>query len=337
MMKDSIETIVITGATGFAGGRIAEFLSKEYPQKRIITTGRNIQRKAFLENLGCEFHIGDLSNSDFVKSIVPPRSAIIHCAALSSPWGSKEEFMQANIITTRNLIETAKRNQANRFIYISTPSIYFDFNNRINILESDPLPKTLVNDYAKTKLMAEEMVKESGLINISLRPRALIGRGDTVIMPRVLEAYKQGTLKIVGNGKNVVDLTGISNLVHAVHLSLFAEEKASGHAFNISAGDPVLMWDVLKYMMDKLGNQIPSKSVPYWVAISAAQAMEWYSKYISKKEPVLTKYSVGILAKSMTLNIDKAKELLGFVPIQKTIESVDEFVEWHLKEKARDY
>ncbi|MFN8577401.1 MAG: hypothetical protein U0354_11130 [Candidatus Sericytochromatia bacterium] len=46
------------------------------------------------------------------------------------------------------------------------------------------------------------------------------------------------------------------------------------------------------------------------------------------KEPVITCYSVGVLAKSMTMNISKAKDLLGYIPKQTNMEAVDDFVNW---------
>jgi len=62
----------------------------------------------------------------------------------------------------------------------------------------------MVNNYALTKLLAENYVLEKnnfGIETIALRPRAIIGAEDTVIFPRVLEAYHKGKLKIVGDGK----------------------------------------------------------------------------------------------------------------------------------------
>ena len=57
--------------------------------------------------------------------------------------------------------------------------------------------------------------------------------------------------------------------------------------------------------------------------------MEIIAKYFTKKEPSLTRYSVGILSKNFTLDISKAKQLLNYQPKITTKESLNEFIIWH--------
>ena len=59
--------------------------------------------------------------------------------------------------------------------------------------------------------------------------------------------------------------------------------------------------------------------------------MEFKARLSPGKEPVLTKYSVGVLAKSFTLDIEKAKTKLNYYPKQTTSESIEEFVQWYKK------
>ena len=57
--------------------------------------------------------------------------------------------------------------------------------------------------------------------------------------------------------------------------------------------------------------------------------MEWKSRITNKKEPTLTVYGVGTLAKSFSLDISKAKKLLGYKPQLSTDEAIDEFINWY--------
>ena len=70
------------------------------------------------------------------------------------------------------------------------------------------------------------------------------------------------------------------------------------------------------------------KKINFSVANTAAFFLELTSKYITKKEPSLTQYSVGVLSKNFTLDISKAKKILGYSPIIKTDESMNEFIKW---------
>ena len=67
-------------------------------------------------------------------------------------------------------------------------------------------------------------MRSSNLPYVIFRPRALIGRGDHVIMPRVINAFEKNKLKIVGDGENLVDLTPVSNVVDAILLSIHNEK-----------------------------------------------------------------------------------------------------------------
>ena len=123
------------------------------------------------------------------------RPHLIHAAALSSPWGKYEEFEKANLHTQQNLIASAKKNWLNKFVFISTPSMYFEMKDKFTVRESDPLPSKFINAYAETKRLAEIELEKSDIPYVILRPRALTGRGDTVIMPRLIRAFDEGRLK----------------------------------------------------------------------------------------------------------------------------------------------
>jgi len=327
------KTILITGATGFLGFRTLERFAADPSVNKIIATGRTKKPGMTVESDLVEYRLGDLTDSEFVNSLTKGVNVIIHCAALSSPWGTEEEFRLANLVPQELLIQAAEREKVERFVFISTPSLYFNFKDRINIKESEPLPSPLVNNYASTKREAELLLEKSSLSFVILRPRALTGRGDTVIMPRLIRAYQEGRLKIVGNGKNKVDLTSVSNVVDAIELSISATGDALNQTYNISNGEPVYLWDSVRTVLNRLEMDLPSKKVPYGIVKLVAGSMESKARRRPEKgEPVLTKYSVGILAKTFTMDISKAKNLLNYTPKMNTAEAIDEFIDWYKKD-----
>jgi nucleoside-diphosphate-sugar epimerase len=327
--------VLVTGATGFLGSRIVESLIKlnEYD---ITATGRDQKRAEKLKegvpkDTPLQVITGSLEEKEFAEKISEGADFIIHSAALSSPWGKYQEFQRANIMATENILSACKKNKVRRLVHISTPSIYFDYNDRFDIKE-DFLPAKFVNYYAETKYKAEKLIdkaSEGGLEAISLRPRAIVGAGDTTIMPRLLKAQEAGKLKIIGDGKNIVDVTSVSNVLDAVILSLKAPKEALGHKYNITNGDPIALWELVSQTFERLNLTLNRKKIPFVVALNVARVLETIAKISpGYQEPVLTCYGVGILAKSMTMNIDKAKTLLGYQPRQKNLEAVDEFVNW---------
>jgi nucleoside-diphosphate-sugar epimerase len=322
--------ILLTGATGFLGFRTLERLSANPLVEKLVATGRTIKPTHFIVHSKVDYQLGDLTNLDFVRQLVSQADCIIHAAALSSPWGRYNDFELANVQTQKNLILAAREFAVNRFVYISSPSIYFNASDRLNIKETDPLPEKFINAYAETKWLAEKELMQSDLPYIILRPRALIGRGDTVIMPRLIHAFREGKLKIIGNGRNLVDLTSVANMAQAIERSMVADEAGLNQSYNITNGEPVRLWDSIDQVLSLLGYRFAQKKVPYTVVNLVARWMEWKSKMTNFKEPVLTIYGVGTLARSFTMDITKARTLLHYKPEVTTQEAMKEFADWYV-------
>lgn len=325
--------LIVTGAAGFLGGRTAKFLAQHFNEYQVIGSSRRVNRKEEFAKHQVEFVVGDLCDPSFCKSLTQNADIVIHCAALSAPFGSYQSFYQSNYIATETLLNASIKNKVSKFIFISTPSIYFNYSDRFNVSESDELPKKMVNNYAKTKLLAENLVLNSndkGIQTIALRPRAIIGAEDTVILPRMLEAYHNGKLKIVGDGKNSCDMTCVRNVIEAIICSINAQKSAYGEAYNITDGEAIKFWETLNYTLTELGLTPPTKRIPKQIAMFVAGILELKAFLLQeKKEPPLTKYGVGILANHFTLNISKAISNLNYKPLMKTHEGINEYIKWH--------
>ena len=324
--------ILITGATGFLGSRAVEKMST-IKGLEILATGRTLKTQNISKKSNLEYVLGDLENTKFIDCLTNGIDAIIHTAALSSQMGNPKDFYSTNIEVTKNLLKAAKANGVKKFIFISSPSVYFRFKHQLELKESDILPKP-INSYSYSKREAEKLVQVSGIPYIILRPRALIGRGDKVIMPRILRAHSEERLMRMGDETNRVDITPVSNVVDAIILSLDADKKAINQIYNISNGRPELLWPVLDKLLSQLQVSPLTKKISLRLVLLIAKFMELHSKWINGyKEPALTVYGVGTLTMSFGMDISKAKKLLGYYPKQSVHEALDEFVEWYKSEQ----
>lgn len=320
--------VLVTGSLGFLGATTVEKLVNLDKVDSIICAARTERDWRQVDHPKVSYRFGDLSDPEYTRSIVKDCDAIIHTAALSSPWGEFSEFYKSNVSVQKNLINAAKEFGIKRFVNVSTPGVYFELKDKLNVKESDDLPQQF-NAYSQTKREAEIVLQESGIPFVSIRPRGLVGKGDTIIMPRLIRAYEEGKLKVVGNGQNVVDMTPVSNVADALILGLFVEGEGINQVYNISNGEPIKLWDKIGIVLKKLGKEPPSKKLPVWLALLAARVMEIKSRLTNGKEPPLTVYGVGTLTKSFTLDISKARELLGYHPAVSIDQSIEEFVEWY--------
>lgn len=323
--------ILVTGAAGFLGGRLGKALASR-TDVRLTATSRRVHRKAEFEAVGIRFVAGDLTDAAFCQEITRDIQLVIHCAALSSPWGTYQAFYSANVEATRQLVSAARNHGVSRFLYISTPSIYFNFEDQWGVTEATPLPPQSVNHYAATKLEAEQYVlaqHRKEFATLSLRPRAIIGAEDQVIFPRLIRAYEAGRLRIIGSGDNLASLTSMPNLIQAIEAAMAAPDSAYGTAYNLCDPEPIRLWEEINFVLTSMGKAPVTRNLPYGVGMIAATISETMARLTGGKEPSLTRYGIGILARNFTMNPYQAQEYLGYNPQLTTRQGLQEFLDWY--------
>lgn len=312
---------IITGATGGLGRNLLEFLVLQNWQ--VVAFGRD---EKIGKSLGVEFYAFDLSDFEQTKKNFQKADIVFHCAALSSPWGKYEEFYKANVIATKNVLKAMELFNIKKIVHVSTPSIYFDFQDRFEIKEKF-IPTKFVNDYAKTKYEAEQLVLNSSVFSVIIRPRAIFGEYDNVLVPRLEKVALKGFLPIIKNKKTIVDVTYVGNVVNALYLASI-KDIPSKSIFNITNDEPMDIQEVFSLLMETIKIKTKFKYISYFVLFYLATILEIISKLGFIKEPFLTKYGVGVISKSQTLDISKAKNILGYKPIYTIKEGLQRYAKY---------
>lgn len=324
--------ILITGGTGFLGGGAARRLKAQGHDVAVL--GRNPKAGAKLAALGIHFFPLDISAAKphEMDEAFQDQEVVVHCAALASPWGEYQAFYKANVTGTRNVVEAAIRNRVRRLVNISTPSLYFDFQNRFNIKETDPLPMKQATHYGATKKIADSVINEAmkeGIEVIHLRPRAIFGPGDQVVLGRVINLATAGTVPLIGGGTSYVDMTYIDNAVDSIELAIKAPASLSGKTYNITNGEPIPTREMLKLLVEKLGLTARYWRVPFALGYCFAWGAETFYRLTKRKEePPLTIYAVGLMGKSQTLDITAARRELGYSPKISLADGLEIYSKW---------
>ena len=329
-MKD---TVLITGATGFLGEYLVKRLAGRY---RVLALGRNREKGRQLEKSGAVFCPGDFTDKESCAGYFKGVRYVIHAGALSSVWGKWEEFYQANVVGTSIVAQLSYENRVSRLIYLSSPSIYSGREDLLDIREEQAPGHNRLNDYIMSKLMAEREIRswhKKGLETVILRPRGLIGIGDTSLVPRLMRANSRTGIPLFREGKNLVDLTSVENVALACELAMTAE-GASGQVFNITNGEPREFRRILEQFLRAAGEQPRYLRLPFWAAYGAAGFLEMVYRLLGLKgEPALTRYTVCTLAFAQTMNIGRAREILGYKPEKTLNESINEYGKWWKEQK----
>lgn len=321
---------LITGATGFVGGALARRLHAQSAD--VTALGRHPIAGKQLQEDGIRFLRADLADKQAITAACAEQDIVFHCGAFCSPWGPYRDFYASNVTGTEHIIHGCQEHDVSRLIYVSTPSLYFTYDTRLNVSERDPLADKQVNFYTQTKLLAEKAIdsaQHAGLPVITIRPRAIFGPGDRTILPRLISRLEQGRLPIIGDESNLIDLTYIDNVVDALLLCANAPSSTLGKKYNITNGEPVNLWHMVQRLCTELNLPYPRQKIPFRLAFMLAWGMEIASRtLLNNKEPLLTRYTVSVLAKSATLDISAARRELGYKANVSVEEGVERFVAW---------
>lgn len=316
--------VLVTGASGFLGSHVlARLAAMGTPA---LGLGRDAERCAALEAAGHEIIRLDLSKSfdAAAEHDLGGLDAIVHCAALSAPFGRLADFETANVVATRNLVDFARRQGVRRLVHISSPTVCFAYRDQLGVREDAGLPPP-VNHYARTKRQAEEVVLAAPEIGpVLLRPRGLYGPGDRTLLPRLLQVARQRPLPLFRDGQARIDLTYIDDVVDAVLAALSVGSIAEGQIFNVSGGEVVPVRRIAEAACARAGVQPRWRKMPLWPAMLAAGLTETAAQLLhGRPEPPVTRYGLGLFAYAQSLDIAKAHRIIGWTPKVSFEEGLD--------------
>lgn len=307
--------VLVTGATGYLGGALIHHLMQRGFDT--VAAGRDGERCRRLSEAGFATVCLDLSRRPDPAQVrqIGGVDAVVHCAALSAPFGRLAAFRTANVDGTKNALDLAETLRARRFVNISSPTVYFELRDKTGVTETEPLPPP-VNAYARTKAEAERLVlarRELG--PVSLRPRGIYGAGEKTLLPRLVAAASRRPLPLLRGGVAAIDLTHVSDVVAAIEAALVPEPALEGETFNISGGEVIAVKEIVERVCTALSMPVRWQKVPFWPALMVTRLMEVASLALPfSREPLVTPYTLGLFAFRQSLDITKARKMLHWQP-----------------------
>ena len=288
-----------------------------------------------LEARGVKFIRASLDNGDAVRAACAGVDTVFHTAAKVGVWGRYRDFFQTNVIGTRALLAGCKEHGVARFVYTSTPSVVYNGQPLANADESLPLTTDCPSPYPLTKAIAEREVlaaNSPSLRSIALRPHLIWGVGDPHLVPRVLARAREGKLRIVGEGRNRVDMVHVENAVDA-HLlaeaALRDGRPVGGRPYFITNGEPVVLWDWINDLLRALGEPPVTKRLSRGAASTIGSVCEALWKILPvQSEPPMTRFIATELAKDHWFNLTAARRDLGYAPRISMAAGTAELVAW---------
>jgi nucleoside-diphosphate-sugar epimerase len=308
---------LVTGGGGFIGSALVRELVKRGYNVTSFSRGDYPE----LSEAGAVVKRGDICDREAVLNACEGIDIVFHVAAKAGIWGSYNEYYNINVRGTENIIDACREKKIKWLIYTSSASVVFDRTDIEGSDESLPYPRRPLSNYTATKALAEQYVLNENSISLktlSLRPHIVIGPGDNHLIPGILELAGKGKLKQIGDGRNIVDIAHIENVV-AAHLcaaiAIQNDPEVSGKVFFVTDGEPVNLWDYINMILKNAGLDPVKKALSGKTALVISFLSELtYHIFGIKKEPRLTRFLVQELYRSHWFDITAACKLLGYKP-----------------------
>jgi nucleoside-diphosphate-sugar epimerase len=309
---------LVTGATGFIGGRLARRLARDGHTVRCLA--RPSSDTAPLRDLGVEIVHGDLTSAPSLTHAVAGCEAVLHCGALVSDWATVGEIAAVNVGGTRNLLEAAVGASVKRFVHLSTTDVY-GHPGGAEIAETHTASR-FRNWYAQTKLEAEAEVRVAqaagGLDVVILRPATVYGPGSKDVIGEIARAIQAGHMLLLDRGRAIAGLCYVENLLDAVLLAL-SHPAAVNQAFNVTDGLDVTWRTLSDDIAAGLGCPEVRWSIPYPLAVGIGFSLEHGYRLLRRAfglrtPPLLSRQAVQVLGRNQGFSNRKLREMLGWEP-----------------------
>jgi nucleoside-diphosphate-sugar epimerase len=311
-----VSSAFVTGGSGFIGGTLIRRLVADGWKVRALARSASSAEK--VRSAGAEPVRGDLDGVGAMGAGAAACEYAFHAAAHLGEWGKREEFEHGNVQGTKNALQACRDAGVRRFVHVGTEAALLAGKPLVEVDERAPLRFDSPALYSSTKARAEEAVLQAGgngFETVVLRPRLVWGRGDTTILPGLVDAVRSGRFAWIGGGKHLTSTTHVDNVVEG--LLLAATRGASGGVYFVTDGQPVVFREFITRLLATQGVEPPSRSVPAPVAAALAAGAETAWRLLPLPgAPPMTRLVYWLSALETTIDITRAREELGYAPVR---------------------
>lgn len=272
--------VSIIGGSGFIGENLHHALQSEY---EVCNIDKN-QSSSF------STVIADVRNiSELNAAIQNPDWIVLLAAEHKDNVSPFSLYYDVNVKGTENVLNLMREKNIRKIIFTSTVAVYGL--NKTNPDEN--FPTEPFNDYGKSKLQAEELLRAwyneapQDRTLIIVRPTVVFGPKNKGNVYNLLQQILSGKFLMIGNGENKKSMAYVGNLVSFIHFSM-NETKGTGYQLFNYADKPDLTTNQLVKIISQLsGTKLSQLRIPYFVGYLAGLTFDMMSK-ITGKEMVIS-------------------------------------------------
>ena len=324
MVKQGL--ILVTGATGFLGRNLCEYLIGQGYKLRALV--RPTSDTSFLEAMNVELTTGDLHDPDSVRVAMRGCDYVMHTAAYFRLWGPPEPFVKTNVEGTRHILDAALSEGVKKFVHISTIIVVGPQKPNVVITEEagcNPYPS---DNYAKTKCQGEHLALsyvEKGLPVVVLRLGALYGpHGHYAFNRLFFEEFLNNWRVEVHNGRHIIFPCYVGDAAWAIEAALLRGKE--GEIYNIS--DHSISHKEANKIISTLAQRSSWRiNFPAWLMLAFVELLEGLA-YFTNREPFYPRNLKPYVFSDWIVDSSKAQRELDFVP-STFAQGAERTLEWY--------
>jgi nucleoside-diphosphate-sugar epimerase len=320
--------VLVTGASGFLGGRLTEMLAERGESVRVLARGSSGLRH--LSQLKIHIVRGDLSDATALAEAMRGVRVVYHCAACSTDWAPAAMYFAANVVGTQNVLDAAvQAGSVERFLHVSTTDVY----GYPQAPCDESAPRRDVGlPYNRTKIQGEEAVwrahREHGLPVTVVRPATIYGPRGKDFVVEIASMLRQRMMLLIDSGRARGGFTYVDSVAQAM-MDAAASAATVGRAYNITDGTDATWRAYTNALADALGYSHPWLTLPFPAAMALGRAMEIpYGLLKLSARPLLTRHAVYLLGRDQEFPATRAREDFGFAPRVPLAEGIERSAAW---------
>ena len=325
--------VLVTGATGFTGGHLAQHLIGRGDDVRALVRPRSRERfdRSPLPARGVTPVEGDLTDAASLRRAVEGIEVVYHIAATYREAGQPDAAYRAiNVEGTRHLLEAAKAGGVRRVVHCSTGGVHGDI---ANPPATEDAPFNPGDIYQETKLEAERLAQEfgdaHGLDVVVARPIGIYGPGDRRFLT-MFRGLARGRFPMLGRGRPFYHLTFIDDLVEGFRLC-GTVPAARGRTYILAGPRYTTLEQLVQMVAKELKVAPPRIHLPVWPFWTAGLLCELVCVPL-RIEPPIYRRRVDFYTKSRAFDTTRARTELGFAPKVDLEEGIKRTADWYRRE-----